>query len=124
MNFRTISFLSALPLFLHIQTGSAMTSVTWSEPAPNNGGTRLIQCGGYGTSECPGAKLDRPTEASPSPSSPGASNPAGGSQAPVSDLQQCKIGCAPQCNAFGNADLATQCRESCEAKCDAVYGKK
>lgn len=197
MNCRTVGYLSGLALLFHVQAGSATMSDARPEPVPDESGIKLVQCGGYGASECAGAKPDRPTEATPStappdvsseqcprggygvsecpqytlrsnssesgkgnavprkdpnsgcdksgygvaecagdnkqagdqspPSgagSPGTSSPADGSELPVSELQQCKIGCAPQCNAFGSADLAAQCRESCEAKCDAAYGKK
>lgn len=198
MNRRTVGLLSVLALLFYIQAGSAAMSGARPGPPPDESGIKLVQCGGYGASECPGVKPDRPTEATPStppppdvsseqcprggygvsecpkytlrsnssdsgkgnavqrkdpnngcsksgygvaecagdnkqagdqspPSgagSPGTSSPAGGSEAPGSEIQQCKAGCAPQCNAFGNADLAAQCRESCEAKCDAAYGKK
>lgn len=57
-----------------------------------------------------------------------ASAPKSGDSAPTAEdpsspMHQCKIGCNPSCNIFGNADLAQQCIESCEAKCDATYGK-
>ena len=127
MNPRTIGFFSALPLLFYVQTALATANGSISEPAWNDKGVTRAQCGGNGAAECAdGSKQagDPAGAASPDASGSGASTPAGGSQAPVSPLQQCKIGCVPQCNAFGNADLAAQCRESCEAKCDATYGKK
>jgi hypothetical protein len=42
---------------------------------------------------------------------------------PQGPMHQCKLGCEPQCRAFGNADLAAECREACEAKCQMNYGQ-
>lgn len=71
MNCRTVGLLSMLALLFYVQAGSATVSGARPGPTPDESGIKLIQCGGYGASECPGVKPDRPTEATSSTAPPG-----------------------------------------------------